>query len=300
MNNQELSKIKKAGRIMGEVVKYARQVIKPRMKLLEIAEKIEKKIIELGGKPAFPVNLCINEITAHYTPSHDDETIASGLLKVDIGVSIDGYIADAAFSIDLEKSEENKKLIEASEKALNEAIEVAKKNKTLGEIGRAIQETIIKTSRQFSPIRNLSGHEIKQYELHAGLTIPNYDNGNSEKLHDGIYAIEPFATAGQGIVYDGKPSGIFNFKGRKAVRDSNAREIMNFIENEYKTRPFCSRWLVKKFGSRALLSLHLLEQAGVLHQYSTLIEKAKMPVSQAETTIIINEGKIEVLCSIID
>jgi len=294
MEQQEIENLKKAGKIAEQVVEYAKQIIKKNMKLLDIAKKIEAKIIELGGKPAFPVNLGINEITAHYTPSHDDDTIADGLLKVDIGVHINGYIADVAFSIDLEDSDENKKLIKASEEALKSAIKAIKDGKNLGEIGGEIHSAIAGVDANFSPIRNLSGHQIDKYNLHAGLTIPNYNNGNSERLEDGIYAIEPFATSGQGIVYEGKDSGIYMLVERKGVRDSHARKVLDFIEREYRTLPFCSRWLVREFGTRSLLSLRLLEQAEILHQYPTLIEKAKKPVSQTEKTVLINNRKIEV------
>ena len=102
-------KIIKAGKIASQVRENARQFIKKGMPLLEIAEKIENEIVKLGGKPAFPTNLSINEIAAHYTPSYDDKTIATGLLKIDLGVHINGYIADTAFSMDLENSEKNKK-----------------------------------------------------------------------------------------------------------------------------------------------------------------------------------------------
>ncbi len=128
MNKQS---ILKAGQISQEVKKYAKSFIKKDTPLLEIAEKIEDKIIELGGKPAFPTNTSINEVAAHYTPSHDDETKAHGLLKIDLGVHIDGWIADTAFSLDLENSEENKKLIEASKSALDNAIKLIKNS--LGE-----------------------------------------------------------------------------------------------------------------------------------------------------------------------
>src|SRR3989339_378941 len=135
-------KIKKAGKIAKEAKEYAKSFIKKDMPLLEIAEKIENKIMELGGKMAFPTNLSINEIAAHYTPTYNDETKAHGLLKVDLGVHIDGWTADTAFSIDLENSEENKKLIEASKKALDNAIKKAKENIRTSEIGKAISETI--------------------------------------------------------------------------------------------------------------------------------------------------------------
>jgi len=282
----------KAGKIAKEVIAYARQIIKPGLALLEIAEKIENKILALGGKPAFPVNLSINDIAAHYTPSHEDKTKASGLLKVDLGVHVEGCIVDTAFSIDLENLEESKKLIEASEKALQEAIKAAKQGAELWKIGEAIQNTI--TSFNFSPVRNLSGHELGLYNIHAGLTIPNCNNNNNTKLPEGAFAIEPFATKGQGIVYEGKPSGIYRFEKTAAVRDILSREIQDFIQEEYQTLPFCSRWLVKKFGTRALLSLSLLEKAQALHQYPQLIEKSHQPVSQAETTILVTD-KVEVL-----
>ena len=242
----EKSKILKAGNIAKQVREFAKSIIKPNIKLLDIAEKIESKIIELGGKPAFPVNLSINEIAAHYTPSYNDETKANGLLKVDIGVQIDGEIADTAFSIDLENSKENKKLIEASVSALKNSLQTIKNGISLGEIGKTIQETI--EAEGFSPIINLSGHEMKEYELHAGLMIPNVDNKMSDKITKGLYAIEPFATDGNGRVVEGKSSGIYLLQDDKNVRNPEARKILNFIIEEYKTLPFCSRWIVKKFG----------------------------------------------------
>ena len=122
MNTQ---KILQAGKIAKQVREWIKTQLKKDMPLLEIAEKIENKITELGGKPAFPTNLSINNVAAHYTPSHDDKTLAHGLLKIDLGVHIDGWIADTAFSADLEDSEENKKLIQASEKALDNAIKIS-------------------------------------------------------------------------------------------------------------------------------------------------------------------------------
>ncbi len=292
MNKEEIENYKKAGQIASEVKKYAREIIKPGMPLLEIAEKIEAKIFELGGKLAFPVNLAIDEIAAHSTPSSDDKTLASGLLKVDIGVHVKGSIADTAFSLDLTKDKKYGKLIEASELALENAIKKIRKDTTLSEIGSVIHKTI--TEKGFSPIRNLSGHELGNYLVHAGLTIPNYGNNNLTKLQEGAYAIEPFSTTGQGVVYDGGKSGIYRLEKEAGVRDVMARKIYQHILEEYKTLPFCERWLAKIFGSRTKLSLLFLEQAGILHHYSQLIEKSHSPVSQAEHTVIIEKEKIEV------
>jgi len=290
MTPKEKQNILKAGEIAKQVKQLAKTIVKPNIALLEIAEAIENKIVELGGRPAFPVNLSINEIAAHCTPAYNDETLAHGLLKVDFGVQIGGWIADVAFSIDLENDEENRELINASEKALRNAIQKMKIGISLGEIGKAIQEAI--EEEGFSPITNLSGHEMKEYELHAGLMIPNVDNKMPNKIKKGLYAIEPFATAGNGRVVEGKPSGIYLLVNDKNVRNPEARKILGFIAEEYKTLPFCSRWIVKKFGAKALFALRQLEDNGNLHQYPQLIEISKAKVSQAEHTVLIDEETI--------
>ncbi|MFH1585624.1 MAG: type II methionyl aminopeptidase [archaeon] len=286
----ETPKILQAGKIAKQVRDYARSIVKKDVPLLEIANKIEDKIKELGGKPAFPTNLSINDIAAHYTPAYNDETKAHGLIKVDLGVHVDGWMSDTAFSLDLDNSEENKKLIEASEKALERAIEKIKEGITASEVGKVIEEAI--DSYGFSPIINLSGHEIDKYELHAGVTIPNIDDKKNVILNSGLYAIEPFATKGNGKVYDGKPSGIYVLQNEKNPRSPIAREMLNFIIEEYKTLPFCSRWLVKRFGTRALFGLRQLQENGNLHQFDQLVEASHNKVSQAEHTVLIRDGKI--------
>ncbi|MCX6747326.1 MAG: type II methionyl aminopeptidase [Candidatus Pacearchaeota archaeon] len=289
----DLESYRKAGEIARKIKEFARSIIKKEVKLVEIADKVENKILELGGRPAFPVNLCINEIAAHDTPKYGDERTTYGLLKIDFGVAVQGCICDVAFSLDLENNEENKKLIESSDKALAEALKVIKKDVEIYKIGSKIHGII--TASGFAPIRNLSGHEVSSYQIHAGLTIPNYDNGNENKLPEGAYAIEPFSTNGQGLVYEGASSGIYRFEQIKGVRDMSARKILEFILEEYKTMPFCERWLIKIFGTKAKLSLSFLQREGIIAQYPQLIEKGKGKVSQAETTVLALD-ETEVLC----
>ncbi len=286
MNKQ---KIIQAGEIAQQIKKYAREIIKKDLPLLEIAEKIENKIFELGGKIAFPANLSMNEIAAHYTPSHDDTKKAHGLLKVDIGVHVDGWIADTAFSIDLENSEQNKKIIDASKSALNEVERIINSKSKISEIGRTIEKTI--NSKGFNPIINLTGHLMEQYNLHAGVSVPNIDNNSNKILGEQLYAIEPFATNGTGKVKDGRPSGIYLLQNQKNTRSPIAREILNYIVEEYSTLPFCSRWLVKKFGTKALFALNILEKERILHHFPQLIEISKGIVSQAENTFLIEKDK---------
>jgi methionyl aminopeptidase len=279
-----------AGEIAKKVKAFAKEIIKKDMPLLEIANKIDAKIEELGARPAFPVNLSINEIAAHYTPSYNDETKAHGLLKVDIGIHMDGWIADTAFSIDLENSEENKKIIEASKFALENVEKNINSNSTISEIGKIVEDSINK--KGYNPIVNLSGHSMEQNELHAGISIPNINNNSNIQLGEGLFAVEPFATNGSGRVNDGQPSGIYEVVNSKNPRSPLAREILEYIMEEYYTLPFCSRWLVKEFGTKALLGLKQLEQEGILHHFPQLIEASKGIVSQAENTFLIESDKV--------
>ena len=278
------------GKIAKQVVVYAKNLIKPGMPLLEIAEKIEQQIKDLEGEPAFPVNLSINEIAAHYTPTHDDTTTATGLLKVDLGVHIDGWVADTAFSLDLEGNTENKSLINVAENCLKNALKITKIDITTSEIGKEIYRTAI--SNNMNPIVNLSGHEIDRYDLHAGITIPNIDDKKNIKLHQGVYAIEPFVTFGNGRVHDGKPSGIYVLLDSKNVRSPTAREILTYIIDNFGNLPFCERWLVKEFGAKARLALRELESQGNLHQYPQLIEDSKRKVAQAEHTVLLKGDEV--------
>lgn len=287
LTKEEIEKLKKAGEIAKKLKEFAREIIKPGEKLLEIANKIDDKILELGALPAFPLNLSINEVAAHSTPDPNSEEKAHGLLKFDVGIHIDGYVADTAFSLDLENSEENKSLIRAAEEALKKAIETIKVGSKLRDIGKEIESVIL--NHGFQPIRNLSGHSISQYDLHSGVTIPNHDNFQETEIEQGAYAIEPFSTSGHGKVINGKPSGIYIIENEGQVRDPFSREVLAYIKEEYKTLPFCSRWLHKKFGSRILIALKRIEDAKIVHHYPQLIEQNRKPVAQAEHTIILTE-----------
>ncbi|MFH1972361.1 MAG: type II methionyl aminopeptidase [archaeon] len=277
----------KAGKIGAEILSYAKTKAKPGISLLELAQLIEKKTADLKAKPAFPINLSLNHMAAHYTPLKDDKLILKeeDILKIDLGVHIGGYISDTALTIG-----PNKELIKASEEALKEAIKFACPGIELRKIGAVVQNVI--SSYNFAPIKNLSGHQIKQYDLHAGLTIPNYDNGNTTKLEEGmIIAIEPFATTGKGKITEGKPASIYRFIQNKPVRDATTKKILNYIEKEYSTLPFAKRWLQEKFPT-ANFALRNLENQGAIKQYTQLPEESKGLVSQAEHTILVKDKPI--------
>ncbi|MBU2637636.1 MAG: type II methionyl aminopeptidase [Nanoarchaeota archaeon] len=278
----------KAGKIAGECLDYACSIAKPGIKLLEIAEKTEAMIKEKGGKPAFPVNLSLNHIAAHYAPSTDDDTLFTeeDILKIDVGVHVNGCIGDTSRTVG-----NNKELIQAAEDALNAAIPLCTPGRELHEIGKAIENAIAK--RRFMSIRNLCGHGVSEYKLHSGISIPNYDNGDKRTLTEGqIIAIEPFATNGSsGKVVEGKPSGIYRLMSAKPVRDMNARKMVAYIAKEYNTLPFAGRWLEKEF-QRAKYLLPFLVREGVLHSYPQLYESSRGLVSQAEHTVIVKEKPV--------
>ena len=283
----------KAAKIAVTVKKSAKKFIKAGMPLLEIAERMEQEIVNLGGMPAFPVGLSINDIAAHYSPLRNDTKLAEGLLKVDFGAAVDGFPVDNAFSLDLTEDKRYGELVRASQEALDNALKIVKKDLEVREIGKEIENVI--RSMGFKPIKNLYGHSIKRYNLHAGFSIPNYDNNNKAKFENGVYAIEPFASTGDGQVKEGKGSEIMMLVDKKPTRDLSSRRILDFIEREYKNLPFAARWITKRFGSISFMALQRLEKEGILYHYPQLIESSGGIVSQAEHSVLIMNDKIKVL-----
>jgi methionyl aminopeptidase len=296
MEKSEIDSYKKAGAIAKQIKTFAKNLIKPKMKLLDIAEAIDAKILELGGEFAFPVNLSLNEIAAHYTPASGDETLAEGILKVDIGVAIDGFIADTALSIDLTKNKEFKEMIELNQNFLENISKIIKVGMEVREVGESCQKTLEEWNKEkFSIIKSLSGHSLSQNTIHAGLTISNYKNTNKKILDEIAFAIEPFVTTGVGDIYEGEPGGIYILKNDGQTRDRDARKVLEFIREEYETRPFCARWLAKEGFDKLKFVLKILVKQGILYEYPMLIEKSRKPVSQFENTFVIANG--EVICT---
>lgn len=293
MEKIEFENYVRAGKIASETVKYAKSFIKSGMLLLEIADKIEDKIKELGGGIAFPVNLSMNEVAAHYSPSSRDTTKSEGLLKVDLGVEVGGFIADTAFSLDLTDDKKFEKMIKLNELVLEKALAKVKAGFKLKEIGNTIQAEVEdynkKNNTKFSIIRNLSGHALGENQIHAGLTISNYRNENETELDDIAIAIEPFLTEGVGEIYESSSGEIFMLQSDGQARDRDARKVLEFIKENYQTRPFCKRWLEKAGLPKVNLCLSLLTKQDILHNFPVLIEKSKMPVSQQEHTVVLNE-----------
>ncbi|MCX6818367.1 MAG: type II methionyl aminopeptidase [Candidatus Aenigmarchaeota archaeon] len=288
MEEKILENYIKAGRISGQIKAEVLQTIKPGMKILELAEFIEKRTLDLGGKPAFPVNIGINDITAHYTPKADDATVikAGDLIKIDHGVHVDGWVADMAYTYCTDKNE----MIKAVEHALNEGIKAIRPGVKISEVSRAINDAV--TSAGFGVVVNLTGHGLGQYVIHGPPTIPNVKNESADVLKEGdVIALEPFVCEKNGYVKESEPYEIYSFMQPKPVRLPEARVILDTAGNEYMGMPFCKRWLVKKGISPFKISFALrqLETNEALKSYPVLKERSGMKVAQAEHTIVVAE-----------
>jgi methionyl aminopeptidase len=275
---------KKSERIAEKVVKFSKKLVKNGEKIVSIASSIEEKILKLGGKPAWPVNICINEIAAHYTPFKNEETKISenDFVKVDIGIHVNGYISDNAFTICL--TDPKNELITAAEKALLEGTKVVKSGVKIKEISEAIYSTL--ESLNVKPVINLCGHSIERYSQHGGISIPNVLNNIEKELKTGqIVALEVFTTSGSGWVEESSPANIFQFRERKPVRMNEARKILELAEREFEKLPFAKRWLEIPEG-KVDLAISQLIDVGAIKPYPPLKE-SHGKVAVAEKTILV-------------
>lgn len=291
-----LEKYERAGRIAAEVAAEARRIAKPGAALLGIAERLEALIAARGAKPAFPVNISLNDYAAHCTPEAGSEaTIGErDVVKIDIGAHVDGYIGDTAFTLDF--GGENAALVEASEAALQAAIEAMKPGVSTGSVGAAVEAAVRK--RGFKPIENLTGHSLAQYVLHAGIAIPNVASGSAVLREGDFIAVEPFATNGAGRVVESNAAEIFGYVGAAKLRLQASREILKHVQQEYMQLPFAERWLKRWGGLQVKTALRELLAAGALEAYPMLREAGRGLVAQAEHTVVIERDGARVLTCI--
>ena len=279
---------REAGTILATVLEEAADRVDPGTRLLEVAEFAEDRIRELGGEPAFPVNISLNEEASHATPAPADETtFGEDMVCVDIGVHVDGWIADAAVTVDHTGTPT---MVEAAEDALEAAIDAVAPGVHTGEVGSAIEAVIDDT--EYNAIVNLSGHGLAEYDAHTGPNIPNrgVDTGIELEVGD-VVAIEPFVTDGSGKVSEGSKEQIFSVVEERSVRDRRARQLLETVTEKYRKLPFALRWLE---DDRAEMSLRRLSMADVVRGYPVLKEDDGCLVSQAEHTVIVTEDGCEV------
>ncbi|PIY60061.1 type II methionyl aminopeptidase [Candidatus Woesearchaeota archaeon CG_4_10_14_0_8_um_filter_47_5] len=290
-DQDELEQWKQAGKLAARALEHGASLITKGASLLEVTDKTEAFILQHGGKPAFPVQISMNAIAAHYCPEDDDILVFDDqVVKIDVGVSLNGYIGDNACTIDL--SGRHQGLVDASREALDNAIHLLRPGTTLGEVGKIIQDTI--SRKGFAPIRNLSGHGVGVYEFHTAPTIPNIDTHDPTPLTTGqVIAIEPFATTGHGTIVETTNASVFSVVLKKPVRNRITRKVLKHIEDTYQALPFTTRWLLTRFNKlEVTLALRELLLTGVIRGYPPLVERDKGMVSQAEHTVYIGEEPI--------
>ena len=297
-DKEELDKFRLSGRILRETREEMKTKVKENMLIIDVCEKTEALIRAKGGKPAFPCNVSINEVAAHYTsPPNDKSTIPEGsTVKVDLGVQVDGYVTDTAFTACF--NSECRSMANTAEQALKTAIENIHGDMPLGKIGSLIETTI--KNRGFKPISNLTGHSVGRYLIHAGTSIPNVAQAVSlAKVKAGeVYAIEPFVTLPEAVghVDDSPQTTIFRLLKAKSVKTESAKKLLKHIEANFRTLPFAERWLIgvvpreeHNAAFKELLS------SKVIMSYPVFVEVSKKPVAQAEHTVLLKEDGCEVL-----
>ncbi len=294
---EDLQKYQHAGKIAKEVRLEIRRTVREGMPIIDICEKVEGLTREKGGKPAFPCNVSVNEIAAHYTsPPNDKQTIPEkSIVKVDIGVHVDGYIADTATTVCFNPEYED--MVNTAEEALETAVELLRPGLSITRFGSEIQKTI--KTRGYKPISNLTGHLIKRYIIHAGKSLPNVFNLSTSRIKEGeIYGVEPFVTVtdANGRVDNLKEETIFRYQKNKSLKNPYAKQISSYIKKNFLTLPFAERWLNTFASSSNYKSAfsELLSSKAVMG-YPVFVEASRKPVAQAEYTILIEKDGCTIL-----
>ncbi len=310
MRDVMIDMYQKAGKIVKDVRELAVSEVHEGMKVLTLINLIESEIKKRGALPAFPCNISINEVTAHYTSPPGDETILQDgdLVKIDLGAHVDGYIADSATTVMIGSGEgpyqsgdknytpeKQLELIETANHALEVAINNIRAGAELGKIGGAVEEYV--KSQGFLPVANLTGHSMDQWILHSGLSIPNVNEKNHHKIEEGdVLAIEPFVTDGVGMVGDMKDTFIFRFLRDRPLRLAPAKKLLDIIKLKYANLPFAQRWLKDEPGVRQLNpAMRQLISSRAIYPYHVLREKSGARVAQAEHTVIVESDGCRVI-----
>lgn len=281
-----------AGSLAKEARAFGKALIKKGASYNDVIAKINQKILDLGAIPAFPPQIALNDVAAHFLPCPNKDIIFSDeVIKLDLGVCCNGAIGDCAVTVDL--SGDHQPLIDAAEAALLAAEQIIKVGLPIREIGKIIDKTI--SSFGFTPVKNLCGHGLGPYQVHTSPSIPNYDDRSKGEITPGMtFAIEPFATNGKGLIYDAGNPTIFSFQSDHPVKSEMAKTLVKKIKT-FQGLPFAMHDLLSQETPLMVIELGLAEliQTGVIIGYAPLVEQAHGMVAQAENSILVdNKGKI--------
>jgi len=288
LDAEKYEKHREAGEILAQVRDEAAERVEVGTGYLELTEWVEDRIDELGGESAFPLNISADHEAAHGAAGPDDDrTVGEEMVKLDIGVHVDGYIADTAITVDFTGTDD---LVAAAEDALDAALDVVEAGVHTGQVGAAIEDAI--DGYGYNPVVNLTGHGLGRWEQHVAPNIPNREVSQGTELTVGdVVAIEPFATDGSGKVSEGNQEEIYSLEREASVRNRDARQALEQITEEFKTLPFAARWLDVR---RPEMALRRLKAQDIVNGYPVLQEDEGCLVSQKEHTIIVTEDGCEV------
>jgi len=288
---------RKSGKIVSEVMPLVQSAVSPGVKFLDVCDLVRREVESRGGRLAFPTGIGVNQVTAHYAPQDGDGSVfmEKDLVKVDFGVHVDGYVTDTSVSVTF--NPDYNLLLEATQRALDEAIATARKETRTGEIGRAIHREAARFG--FKTIENLTGHTVDRYTVHAGKSIPNlYMPGMQDLKRGDVFAIEPFLTLGSaaGYVVDAPSQTIFSIVARKKTGVAELDAFAEKVWEERKTLPFTPQWYSDEFGRNKIQGIVTrLVAKRVLRAYPTLVEASDNPVAQFEHTMALDDGGLVVL-----
>lgn len=286
MEKEELQSYEKSFLIAEDAVGFAQKLVKEDVKALHLIESIEKRILDLGAKPAWPVNISINEIAAHYTSSVGDTLVLKkgDFVKVDLGAQVNGYICDRAFTVKI--GEKANPMIQASEKALEECLKLIKPGTQVHEISEVCENTV--NGMGFNVVRNLAGHRMGRYSQHEHPSIPNGKNSIKDEIEPGnVYAMEVFVTNGSGSVIESSPTQIFQYSGDVSVRMWEARKLLEFARDEFEKLPFTKRWISGISPLKLDMAFRQLIDAGAIIEYPPLKEESNGMVAVTEKSVIV-------------
>jgi methionyl aminopeptidase len=293
VTDEELKKYLLAGKIAKRAREFGAASVKPGGSSLELSNAIERIIKDSGGLCAFPVNIGINDIAAHYTPSRQDDARFNlgDIVKIDVGAHVDGYPADTSVTVEV-GTRNNTRLIECADDALKMCVEMVAPGTTVSAMGETVSRTI--RAAGFKPIENLTGHSMERYNLHAGLSIPNIATRDKSIVHEGmVLAIEPFSTTGAGRVHGAGRGNIYRIvRERKAPADAAA--LFSKIQSTFGGFPFASRWCDELHPDAESL-VQKLARLGMIMNYPVLAESGGGMVAQAEHSVLVTKNGCIVL-----
>jgi methionyl aminopeptidase len=296
MDEEVIGKFRRAGKAAAAGLKFGAGLIREGASILEVVDLTERHILSQGRDVglAFPVNIAIDDAAAHFTPLSTDRGLKferGQLVKLDCGSHVDGYIGDTAVTIEVGTNNYTE-LVRASREALEAALDLVAPRVRLNSVGEAVSGVI--KGYGFAPIENLTGHSLEQYNLHAGLSVPNVPDPRSGVVQAGTaLAIEPFATDGRGRVDGKRPSHIFRFHRSGRGKGEDAKRLLSEIEGRFHGLPFAERWCAP-LTRRPTPMLRQLTRAGGVTEYPILSEVGNGIVSQAEHTVLVLDGGNEI------